>query len=125
MVHHDSAASLTLMEGELSGSLSGIRNYGRITLCRVVDSTWTGDFYQAHLMLPDITGLDSVIASTCGGQQPPGFTRAVSQWWHVCSAGDSIRTDTADITFWYEDTMLNNLPEDQLEVWHSADSGRS
>ncbi len=108
------------------GSISGtLENRGQILTRRRLTTTQDYTFYAATAHIVQGSGIDTLLVFSHGHQVPQTFANAVKSWWRVSPVPSTAKGTIASLTLSYTDAELGSHNESNIQVYHSADSGKS
>lgn len=102
-----------------------IDNWSVITIPRKLNASQTNSFFKARITVLPGSGIDSTKVSTYGHQVPPRFANAVRTWYRLERVPRTATTSLSTLTIYYRDDELGQNIESNLQVYHSADTGKT
>jgi len=114
--------TLRVEPGTISGTLE---NRGQITTRRRITTTQDYGYFAATVRIVTGSGLDTLTFFSHGHQVPQTFANAVKSWWRVSPIPSAVKGTIASLTLSYTDAELGSHNESNIQLYHSADSGKS
>ena len=82
-------------------------------------------FFNFNANVSQDSRIDSIAVFSYGNQVPASFGNGVKSWWRVKQYPENVQANFTSVSFYYEEEQLGANDETTLQVFHSADSGKS
>ncbi len=101
-------------------------NNGLVSAHRKITVTQDYSSYEAVCRILAGSGIDTLVIQTNGYQVPETFSNALKAWWRlVPSPSTASNVPMSYLRMYYDDAMLGSNSESQLQVYWSADTGKT
>ncbi|MHB1688190.1 MAG: DUF7619 domain-containing protein, partial [Ignavibacteriaceae bacterium] len=110
------------------GTISGwglIINKGTTVTKRKITTATDYSLFDNTFKIASDSKLDSLTIESYGNQIPFSFSNGVKRWWRIKQFPNTIRATFNSLKFYYSDSELGSNNESSLQVFYSADSGKT